>query len=135
MDTSAFIALYDPSDRHHVAARRFFTAKEIQTRRFLPVTSNFVFAEVYAYFCRRHAAAVAVGEALRSSKVLRWLRPEIADEEAAWELAKKYADKDFSFVDCLSFVLMKKLGCQTAFAFDEHFRQLGFELLPAGASA
>lgn len=29
------------------------------------------------------------------------VRPDPADEEAAWQLAQKYRDKAFSFVDCL----------------------------------
>ena len=28
--------------------------------------------------------------------------------------------------------MMSRLGCRKAFAFDSHFRQMGFEMLPAG---
>ena len=55
---------------------------------------------------------------------------DVTDEERfkAWVLFKKYGDKELSFTDCTSFALMKKLGLQKAFAFDDHFRQIGFEL-------
>ncbi|NPV70671.1 MAG: PIN domain-containing protein [Firmicutes bacterium] len=130
IDTSAFIALYDASDRHHEAAKDFFTAERIRALRVQLVTTNFVFAEVYTYFCRDHGRATIVGRHIRESKILRYLRPGPADEDAAWNLAQEYHDKDFSFVDCLSFVVMSRLGCRKAFAFDSHFRQMGFDMLP-----
>ena len=30
------------------------------------------------------------------------------------------------FIDCVSFVVMRELGIKEAFAFDEHFNQMGF---------
>ena len=39
---------------------------------------------------------------------------------------KRYDDKDFSFTDCVSFVVMWETGIKEAFAFDEHFNQMGF---------
>lgn len=130
VDTSAFIALYDASDRHHEAAKDFFTPDRIRALGVQLVTTNFVFAEVYAYFCRDHGDAITVGRYIRESKILRYLRPDPADEEAAWKLAQEYHDKDFSFVDCLSFVIMSRLGCRKAFTFDSHFRQMGLQMLP-----
>lgn len=130
IDSSAWIALFDAGDANHERAKVFFTPENLQGLGLVPLTSNFIFAEVYAYFCRAPLAAVTVGEAMRSSKVLRYIRVTPADEEAAWELAQKYRDKDFSFVDCLSFALMERLGCQKAFAFGRHFRQMGYEVFP-----
>jgi predicted nucleic acid-binding protein len=34
-----------------------------------------------------------------------------------------------SLVDCSSFSTMRRLGIEKAFAFDNHFRQQGFELV------
>ena len=44
------------------------------------------------------------------------------------EIFKKYGDKELSFTDCTSFVLMKNLKLRKAFTFDEHFKQIGFEI-------
>lgn len=130
VDTSAFIALYDAGDQYHEAAKSFFTLEHIRSLGVQMLTTNFVFSEVYAYFCKAHEDAIAVGAAIRESKALRYIRPDLADEEAAWQLAQKYSDKDFSFVDCLSFATMLRIGCNKAFTFDSHFRQMGFEMLP-----
>lgn len=130
IDTSAFIALHDRDDRYHEAAKDFFTPERIRDLKVQLITTNFVFCEVYSYFRKCHADAIAVGTSIRESKVLRYIRADAADEEAAWKLAQKYHDKDFSFVDCLSFVIMSRIGCQKAFTFDSHFKQMGFEMLP-----
>ncbi|WP_258360070.1 type II toxin-antitoxin system VapC family toxin [Moorella sulfitireducens] len=130
IDTSAWIALYDRDDAHHQAAANFFTPDNLREYRLTPVTTNFVFAEVYTYFCRNHSAAIYIGKTLKESKTLRIVRVEEADEAIAWEIARKYADKDFSYTDCTSFAVMQRLNCRKAFTFDNHFRQMGFEVLP-----
>jgi predicted nucleic acid-binding protein len=38
---------------------------------------------------------------------------------------RRFADKDWSFTDCTSCVVMQKLGITTACSFDHHFRQFG----------
>lgn len=47
-------------------------------------------------------------------------------EEKAWDIFERYDDKDFSFTDCVSFVVMREMGIKETFAFDEHFNQMGF---------
>jgi len=38
------------------------------------------------------------------------------------------AKRNLSLVDCVSFELMGNLGIRTAFAFDAHFKDAGFEV-------
>lgn len=130
IDTSAWIALYDKDDTHHQDAVRFFTPDNLRARKLIPVTTNFIFAEVYTYFCRNHTAAMTAGQSLKKSKILKLVRVEEADEIKAWEITQKYTDKDFSYTDCTSFAVMRRLNCHKAFTFDNHFRQMGFEVLP-----
>jgi uncharacterized protein len=47
------------------------------------------------------------------------------DIELAWQVFRRFRDKDWSFTDCTSRVIIEKLGIPTAFAFDQHFRQFG----------
>jgi predicted nucleic acid-binding protein len=42
----------------------------------------------------------------------------------------RYRDKDFSFTDCTSFVVMKELRLQQVLTTDAHFAQMGFQMLP-----
>ncbi len=47
----------------------------------------------------------------------------------AWDTFHRYSDKEWSFTDCLSKVVMERLAIRTAFAFDQHFRQFGSVLV------
>ncbi len=38
-------------------------------------------------------------------------------------------DKNFSYVDCTSFAVMKKLGILHSFTDDSHFEQFGFQIV------
>ena len=61
------------------------------------------------------------------------LRIESIDEargERARALFFRYRDKDFSFTDCCSFVLMQELRILPVLTLDHHFRQMGFEVVP-----
>jgi predicted nucleic acid-binding protein len=50
--------------------------------------------------------------------------------ETAWEMFQAYRDKEWSFTDCTSFVLMQQHHLWQVFAFDHHFEQAGFQLWP-----
>jgi len=45
------------------------------------------------------------------------------------EIFKQYQDKDFSFVDCMSFAIMNQQNLSQAFTFDQHFAPAGFEMV------
>ncbi len=42
----------------------------------------------------------------------------------------RHRDKDYSFTDCSSFVVMRELRLKEALTTDRHFRQAGFGVLP-----
>ena len=92
------------------------------------MTSNLVVAETYALARRALGHGVA----------LRWLDgldinlvfQTEGDHGEVCKLLARYHDKEFSYTDALSFVLMERLGVPTAFTFDAHFRQYGVEVLP-----
>ena len=69
--------------------------------------------------------ALAFGEHLLSRQLgdLYFLRE--MDIHEAWTVFRDFADKEWSFTDCTSKVVMEKLGLKVAFAFDQHFRQFG----------
>lgn len=50
--------------------------------------------------------------------------------EKARHLFFQYRDKDFSFTDCTSFVIMREVRLTHAITTDSHFRQMGFQVLP-----
>jgi hypothetical protein len=133
IDTSAFMALEDESDREH---QRAVSYREEMRRNETPFralyTSNYVLDEVLTLLRLKlgHQAAVSFGDDLKSSKVVRVLPVTTEIEERAWQIFKKCGDKDFSFTDCTSFALMEKEAISTAFTFDNHFRQYELKVVP-----
>jgi uncharacterized protein len=47
----------------------------------------------------------------------------------ALQLYRSRPDKNWSYVDCTSFVIMQKLGIKEALTADHHFEQAGFTIL------
>jgi len=133
IDTTAFVALQDEDDKEHKTALDY---REKVRRGKTPFralyTSNYILDEVFTLLRLKlsHQSAVAFEENVKRSKILRILRvtPEI--ENKAWNIFKKYNDKDFSFTDCTSFALMEQEAISTAFTFDKHFQQYGFQTVP-----
>jgi predicted nucleic acid-binding protein len=45
-------------------------------------------------------------------------------------LFRNRPDKNWSFTDCTSFVVMEEYQMEVAFTLDKHFRQAGFQVKP-----
>jgi hypothetical protein len=126
VDTSAWLALNDRSDQFHALAVEKLAS--IRAGRISLVTSDYVLDESVTIIRLRasHAAAVIFGQSILGSSVIDLIPVGPDDRLAAWEIFKKYADQDFSFTDCTSFALMRKLCLKTVFSFDGHFSLIGF---------
>ena len=128
VDTSAWLALNDKKDLYHGEAVSRLNA--VAKQKIELITSEYVADESITIIRYRvsHKAAVVFGDALMNSTIVTVA--DITDEERflAWMLFKKYDDKELSFTDCTSFALMNKMKLRKAFAFDDHFKQIGFEL-------
>jgi predicted nucleic acid-binding protein len=68
-----------------------------------------------------HQQAAFIGERLYSEKIARIHRTTFDEQRAAFEYFKRYGDKEYSSVDCLSFVVMDSLGITEALAIDSDF--------------
>lgn len=124
MDTSAYYALSNRHDEHHVEALAI--QQRLIRERYLVRTTNLILGETYTLMLNRlgRERAYAALQVIRRS-ALAPVRVEPFDEERAWEIIEQYDDKAFSFFDATSFAVMDRLGIHTAFAFDQNFRQYG----------
>jgi predicted nucleic acid-binding protein len=130
LDTGYLIALEAADDQHHTGALRHW--RELVPSRPQLVTTSFVLDEVATFFNSRgrHAKAVEVGERLLASLSVELVHVDEELFRAAWSYFGRRADKRFSLTDCVSFVLMDRLGIEVGLAFDAHFAQAGFRTLP-----
>ena len=129
VDTSAWDALADAGDPNHAQALRFRDEIAGQCRL---VVSDYVLDESYTLLLLNVGYARAVAfkrdlDILRRTGVLEvvWTSEPMANE--AWAVFEKFnVDKQWSFTDCVSYVVMRQRGITEAFAFDHHFEQMGF---------
>ncbi len=69
-------------------------------------------------------------EKIRTSKSVKVFWVDDALFEKALEIFQGSQDKSWSFTDCTSFALMNELSVPDSFAFDSHFKEAGFNILP-----
>lgn len=126
VDTGAFLAILYAKDKRHLSAGA--ALKYLALNNFNVFTTNFIMAETYALINSRlgsHYARIWL-------KNLVWLIERVTeqDEIRAREVLLAHTDKDYSYTDAASFALMERMGVDTAFTFDRHFAQFGFNIIP-----
>ncbi len=133
VDTSAWDAIADGGDPNHDVALLF--RDEIAGQCQLVVT-NYILDELYTLLLMNvgHQRAVDFKgklDVLVEEGVLEviWVSEDIATE--AWAVFERFnVDKQWSFTDCVSYVVMKQRGITEVFAFDDDFAQMGFVYQP-----
>ena len=123
VDTSFFFALASKKDPDHERVREVFEEFDAKRLPELWLTTNHVVFETIRLARRslHHAAAVEMGERLYDESLARIHRATADEEYEAFEYLKKYNDKDYSPVDCLSFVIMEAYGIHEALTVDSDF--------------
>ena len=124
VDTSAVYALIDRDDRNHAPAKA--KLKALKRQKLEPFLTNFLVAETHALLLSRLGIDVARQWLLANVWRIESVIP--SDEQKARDIIRTYVDKDFSYTDASSFAVMERLGLETAFTFDRHFKQYGFDL-------
>jgi predicted nucleic acid-binding protein len=123
-DTSAVYALINIKDPDHKKVENVL--KGFKGKLFV---TNYVFDESITLIKARLGfdKAVSMGNILLKSPQIEkiWITP--SDEKGAWEFFLSRKDKSYSFTDCTSFIVMKRLKINKCLALDEHFKQEGFE--------
>jgi len=128
VDTSAVLSVLIDTDEFHAQAsetwRRLLDGAEPL------VTTNYTVVE-FCSLAQRRLGVEAV-RFIRTTIVpvlnVEWVDPLTHDE--AVEAVLTAHRRDLSIVDCASFITMRRSGITSAFTFDSHFAEQGFDLLP-----
>jgi predicted nucleic acid-binding protein len=131
LDTGYLIALEASDDQHHEEAIRHWrqSVPEISSI----VTTTYVFDEVVTFFNSRnhHEKAVEIGDRLLRSPRVEVVQVSEGLFGAGWRRFQDRPDKRYSLTDSISFTVMERRGLDEALAFDRHFEQAGYRILPA----
>lgn len=94
------------------------------------VTTNYVLAELVALLTSpMRISRPQQVQYLATIRAAAWVEVVHVDaglDAAAWNLWQSRPDKEWSLVDCASFVVMQQRGLTEALTTDHHFEQAGF---------
>lgn len=122
VDSGGWFALYIAADSDHARACAW-----VAGRKGPLLTTDYVVGETLTLMRARGQPDIALdfGTDVFSGKLATLpyvTKPEI---DLAWDVFRRYRDKDWSFTDCTSKVVIETLGLAEAFSFDGHFRRFG----------
>ena len=125
IDTSAIYAWVDVNDPQHTRAVDLL--RWLLERGEPLLTHSYVLSETVMLLQRR----IGVDAALRGARNARqfeieWVTSALHDE--ALDRMERSQRRRVSFVDHVSFLVMRQRRIETAFAFDPHFEREGFRL-------
>lgn len=128
-DTSFLFPYFAVHDPDHERVCRVFDEYEEHVRAGGLITTNHVVFETITLMRYRGSRdpgralelAARVGDVLYSGKVARIHVATFEEEQQAFAYFKQHGDQKYSAVDCLSFVVMEKLGITEALAVDSDF--------------
>lgn len=122
VDTGAWFALVVPSDPNHARAVGWLTANPRPL-----LTTDYIVDETLTLLRARgeRTRALEIGDEFFNGNLAAVYRLADDDVQKAWEVFRDFDDKDWSFTDCTSKVVIEQMRIKTAFAFDRHFKQFG----------
>jgi predicted nucleic acid-binding protein len=129
LDSSYVIALAQATDEHHPKAMEL--AVSVERQKIGLVTTREVLLEVGSALSKARVRrdAIRLIDSLQTSARVEIvpLTEEVVDR--GWNLFRQRTDKDWSWTDCISFVVMSERGLTGALTSDQHFEQAGFAAL------
>ena len=133
VDASAWVAFFNRRDANQVEARETM-ARLLRTGAPL-VTSTWTTYEAISIVRSKlgYGRARRLWQMANDRRIVMMIRIDPGIESGALKLFWRYRDKEWGVVDCASLVIMERVGCKAAFAYDRHFveasRQRGFSVL------
>jgi predicted nucleic acid-binding protein len=128
VDTSGWASLFVASEPfHQKAVRHIFAVRQAGRRS---VTTNYFLAEFSALLMSplriEGKVRLALLDRIRTADWVEVLHVDPSLDAASWEYLRSGTDKDFSLVDCSSFVVIQQSGVRESLTTDRHFEQAGF---------
>jgi predicted nucleic acid-binding protein len=128
VDTSGWAEWADQTLRYHVQAVHL--VEEVWNQGGRLVTTDLVLAELTALLTRPlrmpKPKQIQLLDGILSDPSVDVIPFESLLKQATWHLWRTRPDKDWSFVDCSSFVVMGQRSLTEALTSDRHFEQAGF---------
>ena len=131
VNTSGWLALYNPNDPNHPAARMLWDDLRSQPVRF--VTTDYVLDQVFTAmkFFGSLDAAQALNTVINNTSLLRFFMTDSVIFERAWKVFVSDEHPQFTFTDCINYAVIQYLGADEVFTFDRNFSAPGLITIPS----
>lgn len=129
LDTSFAIALCVRTDQHHERALEL--QRELKVANMRMLTTEAVLFEI-ANSLRKATVRRVAAELIESLATDTSVEVVRVTESLFWQaidMFRQALDKEWSLTDCVSFVVMRDRGLDSALTADRHFKQAGFRAL------
>jgi len=127
LDTVGLLALWDESDQWHQPAQHAFEL--LKADKPVVTTTTLILFECGNAAARR-PYRTAPHRLWNQLRVGGWLiHPTGEDVEQGWSAYQRGRAGEAGIVDQVSFAVMRRLGLQSSFTNDRHFRAAGFQPL------
>lgn len=128
VDTSGWASFFDTDEPFHPQTRVIY--QNARSNRSRLVTTNYVITELVSLltspFRIPRPRIIEYIEVIKRSPSVDLLHIDDQLDSQAWKLLTERADKNWSLVDCSSFVIMQNERIAESLTTDHHFEQAGF---------
>jgi len=128
VDTAGWGHLVDPTQAYHSLATSLYRGMRQQGYKF--VTTNYIIAELVALLTSplrvSRPSVIAFIERLKGAPHVVIVHIDATLDQQAWQLLTERPDKEWSLVDCASFVVMQQHDIMEALTTDHNFEQAGY---------
>ncbi|MEO8073455.1 MAG: PIN domain-containing protein [Acidobacteriota bacterium] len=128
VDTSGWGNLVDTLQEFHAETRAIYLSAKQDGSRL--VTTNYVIAELVALLSSPlripRVKSIKFIESIKISSLVDTVHIDEYLDAKAWELLTNRTDKNWSLVDCSSFIVMREHRIVESLTTDHHFEQAGF---------
>ena len=128
IDTSGWANLIDISQPFHSLSAKIYQNARSQKHKI--ITTSYIVTELVALLSSPlripRPKAIAFIQSLRTSPYVDVMHISKEIDTKAWELLINRQDKEWSLVDCSSFIVMQDRKITESLTNDHHFEQAGF---------
>ncbi|OYQ62333.1 VapC toxin family PIN domain ribonuclease [Pseudanabaena sp. SR411] len=128
IDTSGWANLIDISQPFHPLSVKIY--QNARSQKHTIITTSYIITELVALLSSPlripRPKAIAFIQSLKTSPYVEVIHISKEIDTKAWELLTQRQDKEWSLVDCSSFIVMQERKISESLTSDHHFEQAGF---------
>lgn len=133
LDTNFLVGLYNSNDQYYLRAMNL--SKEYMNEKHTLFLTNYIYDETLTHLLTSYPGygygrTQIFEKAISNFPHITYVDLDTTLQAKAKDIFFKYSkDHVWSFTDCTTYALMKDLKIKQILTFDDHFTEMGFEVL------